>query len=139
MANKFKTGIVADVEIKLTIEGEVLSALPQIVAIFYYIANGNKHVKFSYHAKDPNEPEISDEAIEEGKTLNTLVVNGDVLEMTIPIDETDTLKIETCDEWPVYVEIAYIDSNGNKQKVVDENECDTLVGTIVKSVTEGWL
>lgn len=138
MANKFKTGTVANVRMTLTITGEVISSLSQIVVVYYYIRN-TKKIKFSYHAIDPNEAEIAAEAISENKTVHQIVLDGEVLVMIIPIEDTDTLEIETCEELPIFAEITYVDSNNEKRKAIPDPDCDVPVGTLVKSITEGWL
>lgn len=136
--NTFKTGQDIPIDFDLEIEGEVVSSLPQFVIVLYYLRN-EKRIKFSYHALDIGEAEIAQEAIDEEKTLNTIVLNGEILEIIVPIAETDVLKLEVCEEVQVLAEITYVDSGGKKNKVLDADNCDVCVGTMTKSITEGWL
>ncbi len=135
--NKFKTGVTATVIMTLTITGEVLSSLPQLIIVFYYIRNG-KRIKFSRFAKDLNTQEVLD-AIAAGIAVHAMVIDVDTVTMVIPPEDTATLEISDCEEVPVFAQVGYIDSSGNTEKDIPEPACDTAIGFLVGSVTEGLL
>jgi len=160
MANEFKTGTVITVRITLSISGEVVSALPQLVNTLYYIRN-NEKFKFFWAAKDPAAADIAAEATAENKTVATIVFDGEVVVLTIPIVDTDTLVLNDCEKVPVFVEVAYLDTALDRQRAVPDQAridsdkdlmrvdhvsipesleiCDYYVGPMIKSVNEGWL
>lgn len=134
---KFKTGVTVTVKMTLSITGEVLTALPQIVITMYYIRNG-KHIEFSFFAKDLTTPKII-AAIDAGKPVHSMLIVANLITMVIPPEDTENLEIEDCEEVPVFAEVAWIDSNGNTEKDLPDPLCDTPIGTLVGSVTTGLI
>ena len=136
--NEFKTGEVINIEIDLNIDNEVISSLAQIVVVLYFLRN-NRRTKFAYLATNISEAEISAQAALQEKTVRQITLTGELLNLVIPIEDTDTLQIENCERVPVFAEIIFVDSNGEKNKAFDEENCDVFVGEMVGSVTQGWL
>ena len=145
--NEFKTGTDSLITINLAIEGEVISALTQLVLVYYYILNG-KVVKFSLWAKDIAESELVADAAAAGLTIHQILFDGELIKTLIPLADTEALKIEDCDNPFVYVTVSYLDSNGEKQEYLvekpadvkdEDHNCDPFVGEIVKSITTGWV
>ena len=137
--NTFKTGTDIPIDIDLSIDGETVSALAQLVIIFYYLRGSDKKVKFSWWAKDLTEQSLIDEAAAENITVHQILFTGEIVNIEIPVVDTDTLEIEACEEVKVLTEISFLDSNGKKVTVLDEDDCDSPVGTMTKSIAEGWL
>jgi hypothetical protein len=161
MANEFKTGTDITVRIVLTATPEVVSALAQIVATLYYVRK-NKIIKFHWAAKDPSASDVSDEATAESRTVSTITFDGEVIVISIPIVDTDTLVLTDCETVPVFAKIAYTDSSGERQEAVPDKTrrdsdrdlmrddqivipesitiCDYYAGPMVKSAGNGgWL
>lgn len=161
MANEFKTGTDITVRITLTVEAEVVSALTQIVATLYYIRK-NVINKFHWAAKNPAASDVAAEATAEGKTVSTITFDGEVIVITIPIVDTDTLDLNDCEKVPVFADIAYLDSSGERQRAIPDKTrlksdedlmridkieipetlkvCDYYAGPMVKTPGNGgWL
>jgi len=138
-ANTWKTNEDQRIDFDLSIDGETVSALAQIVIVLYYVRN-EKKFKFSWHAIDPAETDIAAEAITENVTVHTITLNGEILEIEIPFTETDDLELEGCEEVTVQAEITYLDSGGKRRKVLDAENCDPCVGVMTEAVVDnGWL
>lgn len=141
VTEKVKTGTDFTVRLDLTVEGEVITALPQIFVQFYYELNG-QIFPFSFFAKDLNTTKILAK-IADGLIIRQMLFDGEIIVCEIPLVDTETLKIEICKEVEVFAEISFIDSDGDVQKFTEEddegNECDKFIVDLEKSSTEGFL
>ena len=134
-----KTGEDIAVDLTLTIDSVPdISVLPQILVSFYFLRKRLKFL-FSHHALNPLEVGLVTEAAAEGKTINTLTLNGSVLEMVIPKEDTDTLVLSTCEFVTVFAEVTYFDDCGAKSKSSDTVTCDVEVLQMIKSSVEGLI
>ncbi len=142
-----KTGEDINVNITLTIDGVPdISVFSQILVTFYY-SQRRAAVGFSHHATVPSAVDLVDEAAAEGKTIRTITLNGNTLEMVIPVEDTDDLALAACDEVLVLAEITYIDAGGKKRKTTgpddpvtaDDRACDVTVFRLIKSTVEGLI
>jgi len=139
---KVKTGTDFTVKIDMTLEVEVVTNLTQIFIEFYYELNG-KITPFSFFAKDLADQSIIDRANELGVTVHQMLFEGEIIVCDIPKEDTDTLKINQCNEVAVFAEVSFVDSDDEVQKFTEKddegNECDKFIVILEKSVTEKWL
>ena len=134
--NKFKTGTDVTVELTLDIDGEVVSALPQITILYYYELDGRK-VYFSLFAKDILATKVVDFGVANSLTVRQITIVSEVIEKKIPHEDTENLVIEKCKDVDVKAEITFLDSQGDIQEYLDCNNCDLFIAKMVKSAAEG--
>ncbi len=144
--NVFKTGTDFQVRIELEIDSEVVTALPQIITILYYLLDGKRN-EFSYWAVNTSDAKVVAKVTELGITIRQITFDSEIILLDVPTVDTDLLKIENCKDVDVFADIQFVDSNGDAQKAIvceDDNadtepDCDAFVGKMVKANSEGWV
>jgi len=144
MSCDFKTGEDVNVNITIDVKDKDGNTIPitnfdQIVFTFYYLDADDSKVKFSWHALDILEAGIAAEAVAEGVTLRDFNLNVNVAEMQIPKEDTDdatgNVKLSVGQKVQVLADLALQDTVADRVK----KQNDIPVGSMLKSVVEGWL
>lgn len=136
--DEFKTGEHAKIDITLNPEDDDHNPIPignfdQIVIIYYYTLNGV--VKFSWHALDPAEPALAAEAATKGISVRQITMNGNVAETIIPPADTADASLTDEQKVPVFAAVRLEDTTD----VVTKKNDNVAVGSMIKSITEGYL
>jgi len=139
-----KTGEDVAVNLLLTVPGVPdIAVYTQILVTFYFIRKRIK-ILLSQHATVPLESGLVIEAAAEGKTIRTITINDQTLEMVIPKEDTDLINLATCEPVIIYAEVTTFDAAGGKKKSSEQKKdtsptCDTPVFNLVKSPVEGQI